>query len=119
LILAILMAVAIPAYLNAVHESERRTCRANMKTLANAEQAYLLRSDNTTHTYTTDLTQLLTGANGGPGDLQALPSCPTRGPNAYSAVIDPHGLLTIHCTDPDHDNNQDGTTGYQMGRDSQ
>ncbi len=120
LILAILMAVAIPAYLNAVHEARRRTCRANMKTIANAEQAYLLRSTNTAHVYTTDLNQLLVGSNNtGPGDLQALPSCPTKGQAGYSVDIDAAGLLTVHCSDPDHDTNANGTAGYQPGRDSE
>src|SRR5215468_8161298 len=39
LILAILMAVALPLYLNAVADSSRKTCRANMQTIANAVQA--------------------------------------------------------------------------------
>ena len=39
LILAILMAVALPLYLSAVADSQRKTCRANLQTIANAEQA--------------------------------------------------------------------------------
>jgi type IV pilus assembly protein PilA len=39
LILAILMSLALPLYLSAVANSERRTCRANMQTIANAVQA--------------------------------------------------------------------------------
>ncbi|HLV80829.1 MAG TPA: prepilin-type N-terminal cleavage/methylation domain-containing protein [Chthonomonadaceae bacterium] len=39
LIMAILMALALPLYLSAVANSERRTCRANMQTIANAVQA--------------------------------------------------------------------------------
>ena len=36
LILAVLMAVSIPLYLSAVADSQRKTCRANMQTIANA-----------------------------------------------------------------------------------
>ena len=39
LILSILMAVALPLYLSAVSDSQRKTCRANMQTIANAVQA--------------------------------------------------------------------------------
>ena len=40
LILAILMAIALPLYLSAIADSERKTCRANLQTIANAEMAY-------------------------------------------------------------------------------
>ena len=40
LILAILMAIALPLYLRAVKDSERQTCRSNMQTIAIACQAY-------------------------------------------------------------------------------
>ena len=49
LILAILMAVALPLYLNAIRGSEKGTARANMQTIANAEQSAKLA--NTGHTY--------------------------------------------------------------------
>ena len=39
LILAILMAIALPLYLNAVANSELRTCRSNMQTIGNAVHA--------------------------------------------------------------------------------
>src|SRR3954463_10827361 len=39
LILAVLMAVSIPLYLSAVADSQKKTCRANMQTIANAVQA--------------------------------------------------------------------------------
>ena len=82
LILAILMAIALPLYLRAVRDSERQTCRSNMQTIANAEQAYKVRS--ATHVYTTDLVS--TGTLWGDGtDLQALPVCPDGG--TYSVAI--------------------------------
>ena len=36
LILAILMAIAMPLYIGAIKDSERKTCRANMQTIATA-----------------------------------------------------------------------------------
>ena len=56
LILAILMAVALPLYLNAITESARRTARSNMNMLINVEQAY--RTEK--HEYTDDITVLKT-----------------------------------------------------------
>src|SRR5512135_905452 len=44
LILAVLMAIALPLYLRAVKDSEKQTCRSNMQTIANALQAYRVRS---------------------------------------------------------------------------
>ena len=49
LILAILMAVALPFYLSAVRNSERGTARTNMQTIATAEQA--LRASASDHSY--------------------------------------------------------------------
>ncbi len=69
LILAILMAVALPLYLNAVADSQRKTCRANMQTIANAEQSFKV--SDTNHTYTTAIANLK--------DLQAVPICPSGG----------------------------------------
>ena len=77
LILAVLMAIALPLYLRAVRDSERQTCRSNMQTIANAEQAYRVRSPG--HVYVpatgsaTDLADLI----GATEDLQALPQCPS------------------------------------------
>jgi type IV pilus assembly protein PilA len=116
LILAILMAVAIPAYLAAVRESQRRTCRANMKTIANVEQAHLLRPGNSGYVIgdAATLRAKLVGT-GGVTDLQALPSCPTNHEYRVDAAVG--GGFTVHCSDPNHDANADGTSGYQLGRD--
>lgn len=43
LIIAILMAIALPLYLSTIKDSERKTCRANMQTIATAVQAYRVR----------------------------------------------------------------------------
>ncbi len=70
LILAILMAVALPLYLNAITESSKRTARSNMNMLINVEQAYRTQ----THGYTNDMKKLAAGKYIdqepiGPGDL--------------------------------------------------
>jgi type IV pilus assembly protein PilA len=44
IILAILMAVAVALYLRAVRDSQRQTCRTNMQSIAQACQAYKVRS---------------------------------------------------------------------------
>ena len=48
LILAVLMAVSIPLYLSAVADSQTKTCRSNMQTIANAVQAATSRADSAT-----------------------------------------------------------------------
>jgi len=99
LILAILMAIALPLYLRAVRDSQRQTCRSNMQTIANAEQAYRVRSVG--HTYTENLTSTgLDALVGLDKDLQSLPRCPTDGDVLtadYSATINADGSITIRC----------------------
>lgn len=103
LIIAIMMAVAMPLYLGAVTNSETTVCRANMQSIANAEQAY--RARNTAHIYTTVLTNL-------PVDLGAIPICPKGG--SYSVTISdgsntanngqpvPVGGLIVQCSTGGH-----------------
>ncbi len=76
LVLAILMAVALPLYLASLAKSENTTCRSNMWSVAQAEQAYRTRSSG--HTYTTSMVNLY-------GDLGSSPTCPRGG--AYSVII--------------------------------
>jgi Tfp pilus assembly protein PilE len=73
LILAILMAVALPLYLVAVSSSARRTARYDLHTLITAEQAYRLQSPG--HAYTPNLYDLCP-QNGGPDPTMVLSSCP-------------------------------------------
>src|SRR5207244_4243056 len=74
-VLATLMSVALPLYLGAVSDSERAVCRANMQTIANAEQSH--RVHHPTHVFTTTLTALHP-------DLNAVPICPLGG--TYSVI---------------------------------
>ncbi|HXG23037.1 MAG TPA: prepilin-type N-terminal cleavage/methylation domain-containing protein [Chthonomonadales bacterium] len=103
LVLAILMAVALPLYLAAVSDSQVKTCRANMQTIANAEAAY--KTQNSAHTYTTVLSQLN-------DNLGATPVCPSGG--TYSVTIStgsstaqngqtvPSGGLLVQCSASGH-----------------
>jgi type IV pilus assembly protein PilA len=102
LVLAILMAVALPLYLAAVSDAQVKTCRANMQTIANAEAAW--KTQDVTHTYTTTLTNL--NAN-----LGATPVCPSGG--AYTVTIStgasvsngktvPAGGLLVACSATGH-----------------
>lgn len=101
LVLAILMAVALPLYLAAVADSQVKTCRANMQTIANAEAAY--KTSDATHVYTTTLSDLNS-------NLGATPVCPSGG--TYSVTIGsgsanngtavPAGGLLISCTANGH-----------------
>ena len=81
LILSILMAVALPLYLSAVADSQKKTCRANMQTIANAVES--ARVQYQTPDYTAIVTAnsagiILTGTYSLP-DLQAVPLCPSGG----------------------------------------
>ena len=75
LVLAILMAVALPLYLAAVTDSQLKTCRANMQTISNAEAAF--RTSDPSHLYTTTLTALNP-------NLGATPVCPSGGTYSVS-----------------------------------
>src|SRR5690348_17580164 len=79
LILAILMAVALPLYLSAVADSQKKTCRANMQTIANAVQAARVKSVAADYSaYVGAVTTTLEP------DLQAVPVCPNGG--SYSIL---------------------------------
>ncbi|MCW3095374.1 MAG: hypothetical protein JWL77_992 [Chthonomonadaceae bacterium] len=84
LILAILMAVALPLYLSAVADAQRKTCRANMQTIANAVQA--ARVKNATADFASWITAatITAGTTGNVPDLNAVPTCPSGG--AYTIV---------------------------------
>lgn len=75
LILSILMAVSMPLYLSAVADSQRKTCRANMQTIANAVQAS--RVKNRYNDYSVLIANGVTTAS--LLDLVLLPVCPRSG----------------------------------------
>jgi type IV pilus assembly protein PilA len=75
LILAILMSIALPLYLSAEADSEKKTCRSNLQTIANSVEAARV------HSLAVDYGALITGgvtiAN--LPDLNSLPLCPDAG----------------------------------------
>jgi len=110
LILSILMAVALPLYLNAVSDSQLKTCRANMQTIANAEQAYNVRV--APHAYTDVLANLT--------DLQATPICPNGGTYSVALAENGVGTFTVHCNAVGHDLPGKGVKGgFTPGLDAQ
>ena len=81
LILSILMAVALPLYLSAVADSQKKTCRANMQTIANAVQSARVKANAADYTaiITANSAAItITGANS-LSDLTAIPACPNAG----------------------------------------
>jgi type IV pilus assembly protein PilA len=81
LILAILMSVALPLYLSAVGDSQKKTCRANLQTIANAVQAAKIKA--IAANYGALITGGVTTTN--LPDLQSVPICPTGG--TYSLAV--------------------------------
>lgn len=77
LILAILMSVALPLYLSAVSDSQRKTCRANMQTIANAVQANKVKT--LAANYGAFAGAITTGTTGNEPDLTNIPVCPNGG----------------------------------------
>jgi len=103
LILSILMAVALPLYVGSLSDSQIKTCRSNMWSIAQAEQAYKTRVAG--YSYTTNLANLAP-------DLGAATACPSNG--SYSVVISngsdlanngttvPSGGIIVKCDAPAH-----------------
>jgi type IV pilus assembly protein PilA len=88
LILSILMAVALPLYLSAVADSQRKTCRANMQTIANAVQASYVRtvaSNYSTWIGAATTTWPSTASSPILPDLTAVPVCPSAGTYSIAA----------------------------------
>ena len=106
LILAILMAVALPLYLSAVADSQKKTCRANMQTIANAVAAARVKSG------AADYTALITGGvtTTNIPDLNAVPVCPSAG--AYSLVAGTGGSTSFKVSCSTH-------STFEPGVDSQ
>jgi type IV pilus assembly protein PilA len=105
LILAILMAVALPLYLNAVADSEKKTCRANMQTIANAVQAARVSSRASSYSpyFGVVGTGVTVGTGGALPDLQAAPKCPSAATNTYTIATSSSGAgYTVSCTDSTH-----------------
>ncbi len=109
LILAILMAVALPLYLSAVADSQKKTCRANMQTIANAVAAARVKGN--LPDFSTFITASAVTTATEP-DLAAVPFCPTGG--TYTIVQGSNATagasFKVNC-------NKDGT--FEPGIDHQ
>ena len=106
LILAILMAVALPLYLNSIKDASKKSCRSNMQSIANAAQAYKVQKRAADYSGITISTSLL-------GDLGAVPKCPDSGTYAIittgsttdadgASVTVPTGGFAVTCTASGH-----------------
>lgn len=78
LILSVLMAVAMPLYLSAVADSQKKTCRANQQTIANAVQSARVKTESADYgaIISSCSTTITTAAL---PDLNAVPQCPDAG----------------------------------------
>jgi len=79
LILAILMSVALPLYLSAVGDSQKKTCRSNLQTIATAVQA--ARTRGLLADYSTLMGPVSSDVE---LDLVNTPKCPQNG--AYTII---------------------------------
>jgi type IV pilus assembly protein PilA len=78
LILSILMSVALPLYMSAVADSQKKTCRATMQTIANAVAAAWMNTN-----------MFIIFGKPTPAtlpDLKGEPICPTSNTNSYNVV---------------------------------
>jgi len=75
LILSVLMAISTPLSLQAVADSQRKSCRSNMQTIANAAHAARMKSGAAD--FTAIIAAGVTTTN--LPDLQAVPKCPNAG----------------------------------------
>jgi prepilin-type N-terminal cleavage/methylation domain-containing protein len=80
LILSILMSVAAPLYLNALDDSRKKVCRANLQTISNAVMA--ARVKNAVNDFGLLITGGVTITN--LPDLSSLPRCPNGGAYALA-----------------------------------
>lgn len=100
LILAILTAVALPLYLSSVKDSEKKTCQTNMQTIANAVQAYKVRTRASAYPSITDVADEV-GSGNQLEDLNFAPKCPEDDANTYT--VEPAGDgFRVFCTDANH-----------------
>ncbi len=76
LILAILMSVALPLYLSSQKNAEKRVCRANLQTIANAVQANKVTLRSSDYSGFIGAVSVATAKE---PDLGSIPVCPSAG----------------------------------------
>src|SRR5690349_14995558 len=99
LILAILMSVALPLYLSAIGDSQRKTCRSNLQTIANVVQSTRVKDhlNNYTSLYTTNVATDIAKYP----DLKTTPVCPNHGIYSISAGTKVGNFKVVCTTSPD------------------
>lgn len=108
LILAVLMAVSIPLYLSAVTDSGKKTCRANLQTIANA--VYSARVKNASRDYSAYVGSVSTSQE---PDLLWIPLCPNGG--AYTISNGSSGdanTFQVNCSVGVHGKYEPGVDNY-------
>jgi type IV pilus assembly protein PilA len=108
LILAILMAVSMVPYLSAVTDSQKKTCRANLQTIATAVHAARVKN------LAPDFAGLIAGGVSTTSlpDLTTVPLCPTGG--SYSLANGASGNTTtfkVLCSAMGHGSYEPGVDG--------
>ena len=96
LILATLMATALPLYLQATAYSQTRTCRENMRTLGNAVQSDYFRNNRSGYGFYFSAGGKVTLAK--VPDLQAIPTCPSGGTYNFHAGGSSGSPFAVQCT---------------------
>ena len=111
LILSILMAVALPLYLSAVADSQKKVCRANMQTIANAAVAARVKSGELdfSNIVAANSTGIIITGTDSLGDLNAVPHLPERS-GTYTLAVGSGGATTflVQCTANGHGTFQPG-----------
>lgn len=105
LILATLMAIALPLYLASVAETSKRGCRGNMQSIANAAHAWKVKNRYpdfsllTMSALTPDLGNIPTCPDGGTYSLATSGTIEDENGNA---VAIPSGSFGVSCSFPTH-----------------
>lgn len=107
-IIEILLSTALPLYLSTAQDAQKRTCRTNMQTIADAVQAARVKTMSSS--YTTIISNGITTAN--LQDLQTLPVCPNGGTYTLASTTAGFKVSCSYAGPPSH-----GT--FQPGVDSQ
>ena len=106
LILAILTAVALPLYLASVKDSEKKTCQTNQQTIANAVQAYKVRTRNAYPTIADVASEV--GSGNELEDLNFVPVCPEQGQHYSVTAIGNDAGFRVDCSDAAHGHWENG-----------
>src|SRR5258708_9821073 len=110
LILAIIMAAALPLYLSAVAYSQRRTCRENERTIGNAVQADYYAKQRSGYGFYFAAGGNVTVAKC--PDLKAVPVCPGGGTYKIHTGSSSGALFEVECSIGSHG-------GFNYGVDSE